>query len=236
MKSGLSKYKDKLFSVLGDSVSTLEGISEPADAAFYSGINRIEAGVFGYTDTWWGKVIERLGGRLLVNNSFQGSTVIKHRLCEIPSYACSDERTSALSADGKSPDLILVFMGMNDWGCGARVTSDGEDEDPAFFSVAYRRMLTRLSENYPEARTVCLTLPVTAKRGDAAFTFPYRHGGRHIEEYNAVIRARAAEFSCLTADIYNPDAPIEAFDGFHPTADGMNAIADAVIKAMLSDE
>ena len=49
-------YQNKLFSILGDSISTLGGYSEPEDAAFYVSMKKFEADVFLPEDTWWGQV------------------------------------------------------------------------------------------------------------------------------------------------------------------------------------
>ena len=65
-------YKGKRFSVLGDSISTFDGYSEPDYAVFYDITHKLESGVLGPADTWWGRVIEHFGGELLVNNSFSG--------------------------------------------------------------------------------------------------------------------------------------------------------------------
>lgn len=66
------KYNGKYFSVLGDSVSTFEGFTEPDYAVFYTFGQKIASGVLSYPDTWWGRVINAFGGKLLVNNSFSG--------------------------------------------------------------------------------------------------------------------------------------------------------------------
>ena len=96
----MNKFQNKYFSILSDSISTLGGYTEPEDAAFYDGTVKFDANVFVPEDTWWGQVISYLGGQLLVNNSFSGSTVTRHPKCMIESYGCSDERTSSLSRDG----------------------------------------------------------------------------------------------------------------------------------------
>ena len=105
----MNTYKGKAFSVLGDSISTLFGYSTPEDAVYYSASRRYETGVCYLRDTWWGRVIEALGGRLLINNSFSGSTVCRYSESEYDSYACSDGRTSALSEGGCAPDVIMIF-------------------------------------------------------------------------------------------------------------------------------
>ncbi len=227
-------YKNKYFSILGDSVSTLDGYSEPDFAAFYEGINKFKADVFSSDDTWWGQVITRLGGELLVNNSFSGSMVHKHRLCEIPSYGCSDERTAALSRAQQTPDVVMIFMGINDWGCGAKLTpvEKSEQNDISYFSVAYRKMLEKLKKNYPEAELWCFTLPVSTCKDDETFAFPYCHGGRHIEKYCEWIRTCAKEYGCRVIDLYCSEIPYDTIDGFHPNKEGMKTLADSVLQQL----
>lgn len=227
-------YKNKLFSILGDSVSTLDGYSYPTDSAFYSGMNKFRSDVFAPEDTWWGKVISDLGGRLLINNSFSGSTVTVRPGCVFPSYACSDERTSGLGDFQRKPDVIMVFMGVNDWGHGARVAQneDESEEDFSVFTTAYRSMLTKLKKNYPDAEIWCLTLPTGKIDSNEGFAFPYTFRGHHIEEYCNVIRACAEEQACRLADVYRNGEPYETFDGFHPSVIGMEQIAKTLIEGI----
>ncbi len=228
------RYQNKLFSVLGDSISTLAGYSEPGDAAYYDGMRKFEANVFLPEDTWWGQVVKRVGGEILVNNSISGSMVCKHRRCEVPSYGCSDERTSALGQNGLTPDVIMIFMGTNDWGGSMKPTPSvkAHETDLAIFSVAYQRMLDNLHRNYPEAELWCFTLAVSTCTSKEDFAFPYRYAGRHIEEYCAVIRSCAETYGCRVIDMYETAAPYDTIDGFHPNADGMKTLADAVISQL----
>jgi len=230
-----NSYKNKLFSILGDSVSTLEGYSEPQYAEYYTNQRKLEADIFTPEHTWWGQVIDALDGELLVNNSFYGSMVAKHRDCKIPSYACSSERTSSLSKNGKSPDVIMVLMGINDWGCGASLEPNNETEkdDEAIFSVAYKSMLKKLKANYPSAELWCFTLPVSDYKKAKGESFPYTYAGKHIEEYCKIITACAKEYSCRVIDLYTLAPQFEAMqDGFHPNANGMTAIAQATLRAL----
>lgn len=234
----MKSYKDKKFSILGDSISTLDWYSQPEYAAFYQGARKFEANVFAPEDTWWGKVIDCLEGRLLVNNSFSGSTVCKLRGCAFPSYGCSDERTSDLSKDGCMPDVIMVYMGTNDWGCNVRpIAVDPEDKgDLSIFSVAYQSMLKKLYQNYPQAEIWCFTLSVSAFSKSEEFVFPYRYKGRHIEEYCKVIRECAQFSGCKVIDLYSWNEPYDTIDGFHPNSVGMQTLADAVISQLKKDE
>ena len=226
-------YQNKYFSVLGDSVSTLEGYTEPLYAAYYDTARKLQAKIYTPRDTWWGQVIEHLGGKLLVNNAISGSTVCWHPDYEIPSYACSDARTSALGRDGIEPDVIMVYMGTNDWGRGTPIAcTAGEREALACFASAYGTMLQKLRQNYKTAQIWCFTLPRSRFSADAAFTFPCCYGGRHIDEYCATIRACAKENACRLIDLALCAERYDTVDGFHPNADGMKSIADAVLAAL----
>jgi len=229
------KYKGKLFSVLGDSISTLGGYTVPEEAAFYEGMTKFDADVFLPEDTWWGMVVQALGGEILVNNSFSGSTVCRKRGCEIPSYGCSDERTSSLSRSGVEPDVVIVYMGTNDWGCAIAPTpADLKAEGRPIFSSAYADMISKLKRNYPNAEIWCLTLGVSRYGRDESYTFPYTYGGRHIEEYCSVIRKCAAEHGCRLVDLYAETSadPFDTFDRFHPNADGMKRVSEAVLAQL----
>ncbi len=227
-------YRDRFFSILGDSISTFEGVSLPQDAWFYDRERKLASGVITPRQTWWGQVIEGLGGRLLMNNAISGSTVAWHPLYEFPSYGCSRARTSSLHEGDQHPDVIMVLLGTNDWGRGTQITyepiSDRPRDSEALFSVAYDRMLERLRESYPNAAIWCFTLPVSRFSADASFSFPYRISGRHIDEYCEVIRASAAKHACRLVDLRNSASPYDTVDGFHPNADGMKTLADAVLR------
>lgn len=228
----------KKISILGDSISTLEGYSAPEDAVFYQGLRKLESDIFFPEDTWWGQVSEALGGEVLVNNSFSGSLVCKHPRFDYPSYGCSDERTSALGREGEAPDVILVFMGTNDWGAGMKTTPviPAHRGDLAVFSVAYDAMLKKLRRNYPAAEIICFTPSVSRCSRMEDFSFPYRICGRHLEDYCAVIRDVAAENGCLLVDLYDPAEPYDTIDGFHPSAEGMKTLSTRAIRQLSAVE
>ena len=69
-------YSGKTFSILGDSISTLEGYNpEKFPVFYYTRCYDVQAGVKTIMDTWWGKVINYFEGRFLVNNSWAKSRV-----------------------------------------------------------------------------------------------------------------------------------------------------------------
>ena len=130
------------------------------------------------------------------------------------------------------PDVILVFMGYNDWGMGVPILPREEEEDLFSFSLAYRQMLTHLRQNYPRAALWCFTLPVTRCTRRADFVFPYRYRGIHIEEYCRVIRDCAAACGARLIDLYPTDDPHDTVDGFHPTAEGMQTLARSILSRL----
>ena len=227
-------YKGKYFSVLGDSISTLDGYQPEDYAVFYQGENRYLAGVFVPEDIWWGKVIEKLQGKLLVNNAFSGSTVCRHPSCQIESYGCSDARTGGLGEEGQAPDVVMILMGINDWGCGMPLKPDGQMEGLRVFSVAYEAMLEKIKRNYPQAEIWCLTLPRSCWSAHPEVEIPAYRAGGHFGEYCGVIRLCAEKAGCRLVDIYDPTQPYDTIDGFHPTADGMATIARAVLAQVES--
>ena len=220
----------KYFSVLGDSLSTLEGYSEPQYAAFYDTEKKLESHIYTPSDTWWGMTIEEMSGELLVNNSISGSTVTKRDGYEIESYGCSIERTSSLSKGGISPDVIMVLLGTNDWGMGVDI-AEGEYAERSFGS-AYSLMLKRLRENYPNAELWCFSLPVSRCSRMSDFSFPYVYKGVHIAEYCHAIRKVAKEHGARLIELYEPKTQYDTIDGFHPTREGMSTIFQSVKKQL----
>lgn len=231
-----NNYFGKQFSVLGDSISTLDGFNPKGYKVFYADDNCAKSGVAEAKDTWWGKVIDFFGGELLVNNSWSGSRVTKLKNNEqlFPS-GCSDERTSALHINDVKPDVILVYLGTNDWAFGAKLgyeTRIFDEDNYELFDEAYDRMLKKLKSNYPESEIWCFTLCEThiSKRPD--FQFPHKYAGTHIEEYNEIIRDVVRCNGCRLIDLYDYKIAYDSIDGSHPTNVGMNTIATMVIRSI----
>ncbi len=226
-------YKGKNFSVLGDSISTLYGYCPNGYEVFYNADKCFEADVFSMGDTWWGKVIDGLGGKLLVNNSWSGSMVSKHRLCVIPSFGASDERTSSLGKDGICPDVIMVYLGTNDWGASVKIKPEkGEENDVSVFLSAYRIMLEKIYSNYKNAEIWCFTIGCGKKSGKPTFEFLQSADKDRLVEYCEAIKACAKELDCRLIDLYAETEiePFDTIDGYHPNANGMSTIASAVIR------
>ena len=113
---------------------------------FFTGESYQKSGVSDMNDTWWRQVISCCGGELLVDNSWSCSRVTKlpNRDSLFPS-GCSDERTNGLHIGSVKPDVIIVYLGTNDWVRGVEsANADGRDCDKMWASVfetAYNKCL-----------------------------------------------------------------------------------------------
>lgn len=211
----MQTYKDKYFSILGDSISTFYSYSPKS----YYGIGNYSergSGVNTVNDTWWMQVINSLGGKLLANNSYSGSLVVNHPELRNEEYACSDKRTSRLGEDGVDPDVIMIYMGTND--SGWRVKLCGEDGDITCFENAYKTMLEKVKSNYPSAEIWCFTL-CKAEGKDCEY----------MNEYCKVIRGLAKSSRCKLIELFEQPKSYATVDGLHPNADGMKTIAELVL-------
>ena len=226
------KYQDKYFSVLGDSISTFEGYTIPKNCEFYTMPKKLISGITRVSDTWWGGVIAHLGGKFLVNNSISGSTVCYSSSYEYQSYGCSDERTSSLHEGDILPNVIMVYLGTNDFGMGKKISSE-DKTDLSVFENAYREMLNKLKTNYPEAEIWCVSLCTCTVSTDPSFKFDYYWGGIHITEYNKVIAKLCSNLNCKFIDIYNEQTPYDTMDEVHPNLSGMSLIRDSVLNKIV---
>lgn len=230
-------YFGKQFSVLGDSISTLDGYNPLGYNLFYFGENCFRSGVREMKDTWWGKVIDFFGGELLVNNSWSGS-----RVTQLPGSdslfpsGCSDERTGNLHISNVVPDVIIVYLGTNDWANGVPIEFEGctllGHEYNDIFVSAYGNMIRKIRSNYPNAEIWCCTLCATFMSSDPSFHFPYKYNGNYINKYNQIIETVANQQNCKLIDLFSYSVPYDSIDGSHPNVNGMNTLATLMIRSI----
>lgn len=208
-----------LVSVLGDSISTYEGYIPPNYKVYYDEDRQKINGLTSVYDTWWAKVNQYLKAYLCVNNSFSGSKVSG----EFPG-ASSEKRVSALHKMEHYPDVILVYMGTNDFGFGVPLETFAKD---------YRKMLERLRENYPSARILCATIARSYIQGKPDWKYPEMYGGTALEEYNQAIREAVNERDDIVLmDLPEEGIHYETLDGTHPTRRGHEELAQMWIGCL----
>lgn len=123
------KYKGKNVSILGDSISTFDKISNNTDINSTIGENLKYHNHTGNPHKWertyWGRLVTDLEMNLCVNNSWasgrvygrhNGKTTSKNDDNNVLDFSDSaPERAVQLHRnDGTTPDLIIMYMGIND--------------------------------------------------------------------------------------------------------------------------
>ncbi len=242
----------RTFSVFGDSISTFEGVTSPANRIYYTGDLRRSTGVLEPEDTWWARVIAHFDGRLVSNAAFSGSMVDG---AGFPAGHTPERIAEIAGPGGEEPDDVLVFIGINDYGWAgpwaqaaarsaampqcpeALAVPEGEpgpatEESLPSFARAYDAMLARMRKACPHARIWCLTLLPGRELGAGRASFAYRLRGIDLDDYNDVIRASAVANGCLVADVRAAGFDYEASDGTHPTGRGMEQLAALAVAAM----
>jgi len=205
-------------SILGDSISTLVGYT-PSESVFYDPSYSRQSSISSVEDTWWMKVIRGLGGELLVNDSYAGSTVSMRGYR--PAAAAS--RIMKLKSQGIHPDYILVYSGLND------VASR---EEPKDFERYYLQMLVELRAYYPEAEIWCGTLSRGYQVNPSYPAFFDWGDCLPLSEYNEGIRRATVQTGCSLADLDAFEEPHATYDSAHPTAEGMTQLAAFWLRCM----
>lgn len=208
--------KNKRLSILGDSISTYVGVSNNANINPTIGYNPVfYKPPFPREKTYWELVRDHFGMVLCVNNSWSGGNL-----------SGKDDPTSGVNranelADTQknNPDLIILFMGINDLGRGVATEVFSED---------YSKTLDTLKKLYPEARILCVNIPdrepYFKKRAEAF---------NKAIEYGVTLHGEG----CFIADLFNSRLNNDFYynntlDGLHPDEDGMRIIAEVIIKAI----
>ena len=123
-------YSGKRISIIGDSISTFNGVSNSTSYNSTIGNNAIwypknNSNLMSYTGTYWGRLIQDLGMELCVNNSWSGSRVYgvvdnncKGNMLVRATELDNDNGTPKDPSDDINPDVILVYMGINDFHTG----------------------------------------------------------------------------------------------------------------------
>ncbi|MBQ2997852.1 MAG: SGNH/GDSL hydrolase family protein, partial [Oscillospiraceae bacterium] len=128
-KPEISDFTGKTISILGDSISTYTGVSNNAqynpalgkNVGFYP-VNDVTS----RKETWWQQTADLLGMEVLVNNSSGGGRVLSDETfsrisggafsSSIRNEAAYKNRCVSLhNTNGENPEVILVFLGTNDF-------------------------------------------------------------------------------------------------------------------------
>lgn len=157
------KTKNCNVCILGDSYSTFLGCIPEGQAVYYPRIEKV-ADVTEVTHTWWQPLFARRNMKLLINDSYSGSTVCKHtRDGQGPESAFVYRMHNTLSEKGiggEMPEVIFLFGTTNDsWldrNVGKNMYENRTEED--LFSVlpAACEMIEYVTTHNPQAKTFVL--------------------------------------------------------------------------------
>jgi len=235
-------YEGKYLSILGDSISTFIDYVPDGNVVLYDGTNY---GVSSVEDTWWKKIINTFRMHLCINNAWSGSHVTVYGGDEV-SAGCMT-RSQSLHNGTQNPDVIIVFMGINDFihqvAIGAYDGSGTFPTDTTTFKEAYSIMLNKILTAYPRAEVFVCTLPYCEKRG--AVGFPEANlNNVLLSTWNKAIRDLADLFGVKVLEhakcgityqnmsIYLGDWDAGTSTGLHPNAAGHSLIANNDIRQM----
>lgn len=235
VKLKINSLKGQKVSIIGDSISTFEGYISKGYKDYYSKYNLATV-----SNTWWDMLNREIGLNLLKNCSWSSSTCTGNSLST--AYAsCSTKRIDDLAKDGNKPDIVICYIGINDfirdipkgdWFTTKSELNDNENVDN--FSEAYSLMLNKIHDTYPKAKIFCCTLvPINNYAKDKYYCVNKR--GVKLSEYNKVIKNVAKIYNAKILDIYNCGFNKTNFDEYtvdgrlHPNQAGMVLIKNKMI-------
>lgn len=238
----ITKFSGLKLSILGDSISTFDDYIPRDYNVFYpqnSGIPMVEG-------TWWYQVLNATGMRLCSNASSANTNVLGNSMAlDGSAPGCSFRRIMDLSdIDGSAPDVIIIYMGVNDFArdfpVGSfRNPSIQSEGTPATFSSAYELMVQKIKAFYPNASVYCCTLFARDPGLRDKNNIPVNRNGNTIMDYNKQIKAIAAAYGASVIDVYNcgityDNLPIFTSDGVHPNLPGAQLFANCVLTALMN--
>ena len=232
-------------SILGDSIYTFDGYIPTDYNIFYPGSGNIST----VEKTWWWQVMNATGMELNANASYSNTTITGDSLDTTGSApGCSTKRMIDLTPgdDGPAPDILIVFMGTNDFlrsvELGTFTEPSPQDEGVVNnFCDAYELMIQKLNALYPNAEIYFCTLLET-NAGDVdeyPQSYPATNkNGNTIGDFNAEIATIASAYSYPVIDVHNCGITYETLDqytsdGVHPNTEGAKLIAEYVTNALL---
>ncbi len=234
--------KGKMLSVFGASMCTYDGYSNNTSYNSTLGKNKTYYGTpesenvkcreMTVSETFWGRLIEKYGMELCVNNSWSGSKILDDN----PEAAGWNTRPTELHRDdGREPDIIVSFMGNNDLTKerpAGEVTDDlferVKDRDfvPATFAEGYAVMLRKVTERYPQAKVFVFNMAWrTAEKSEL------------LLKYNEIIEKCTARYGVYVVDLTDSvmrglDYAKYTCDGkLHPNSEGMRVWAELIEDA-----
>ena len=209
--------------IFGDSYSTYEGSIPDGFAFYYCEKGRVDAPAvtkMKLSETWWSRLIEKINGNLLQNNSWSGSTIgytgYEQSDCsKSSSFICRYRKLKEESFFVENTvDTVFVFGGTNDsWSdapLGVIKCSDWKEQDLFNVLPAIFHFLWALKTGLPNAEIVVII-----------------NSDIKSEIQNALETA-AKLYNMKYVRLHNIDK-----DWGHPTAQGMAQISEQILEKIV---
>ena len=258
-------FKDKWVSILGDSISTYKGFNpEGQDYTEQPDLKTVK-------DTWWGYLLDKLGAKLCVNNSQNGITCCggqgvvskdRHKMLHREadkSYRNLDDSITT-EKERIDPDIILVFLGHNDYNCHDKAFGKVDLREPKAIDFkditnvcnGFESLMNGLTYAYPYA-TVYIMNPIYVGDSDKtqwplsgnSFNDPTADGYWTQPELAENIRLLTVKYGLhyiatnqigiLPTTEHSGTDKFLYSGGSHPTAAGHRIIGHKVMSSMLND-
>lgn len=218
-------------SILGDSISTYTDYNPIGYSVFYDDLNQRKNGINSVDDTWWFQLINYFNLELCSNNSYSGSQVAKENI-----YSTNNiNRLYFLQKDGVVPDIIIIYIGCNDYFRGTKIKNSRFNVDVNCFYDAYNMMLKNIKRLFPNSTIVCGTLMKSYIKDYDNFKFPENYCGIPFNNYNDTIKKVAKKNGCFVIDLDSQNIKYETLDGTHPTKLGHAEICKAWVQGLLKE-
>ena len=235
--------KGKKLSVFGASMCTYDGYSNNTAHNPTIGENKqyygkadsenVKCRDLAVNETFWGILLQKYGMELCVNNSWSGSKILDDNLAAAGwnTRPCELHR-----ADGTEPEIILSFMGNNDFTKerpAGEITDDlfdrvaAEDFVPENFAEGYAVMLHKVTARYPDAKLFLFNMAWRTEEKSEL-----------LIKYNEIIEKCAAHYGAFVVRLTESrmsrlDYAKYTCDGkLHPNAEGMAIWAELIEDAM----
>ena len=242
LPSSTVSLQGKKVSILGDSISTFTG-TMPADYNIYYP----ESGdIPNAGQTWWGQLLANTGMVLCRNASSANTDVTGNSLAlDGSAPGCSILRIVDLKGtDGSNPDVIIIYMGINDFARSRTLgsfTSPGvqTEGEVMVFTDAYELMLQKIKALYPTASIYCCTLLERCDLNGNTGAPAVNLNGDTVADFNTQIKAIAKAYGASVIDFYNcginyTNLSLFTVDGIHPTWIGAGVLGQCATQAVLS--
>ena len=231
----------KKVSILGDSISTYQGYSNDAantnstiggNAVWYGSVGNLKV-----EETWWMQTLNDLNMELCVNNSASGSQVWEDT--NKAGYNTRVENLHDNTGTTVNPDIILVYMGIND------ILNDTEHTSNlgTYEAINFDTLITDNGDDtytyatpttFAEAYAITIHKAINIYGADVFCFTPQNAVSAEQKPYLAtmvdIIKKVANHFETGLVDLYSETS----LTAVHPDAVGMDKVTELVEQAIIN--